>query len=169
MIDADETRTDAPVRVWETFAEDHTALVGTPCITRPMRPMTLHPSVEECALWFFTHAEGDFADEVGEGGPAHLVAVSADGRTQIALVGRIEPSRSAHHVERYWSPMVAAWFPGGRDDPGVLLMRFTPQIGRIWRRSGGAIAAGWEIAKASLTGERPDLGAGEEVVFTPRI
>ena len=169
MSDLDALR-DAPADlVWTTLAAEGMAMIGTPDVAAPLRPMTLHPSPEECAIWFVVHADSDFAVEVGDGGASRLVAMTRDGRIQISLGGRIEPSHSALHLERCWSPLVAAWFDRGRDDPAVLLMRFTPQAGKIWVASGGVLSVGWEVAVASLTGEKPDLGASAEVTFTPPI
>lgn len=155
--------------VWEHLAEERVAMIGTPEAARPLRPMSLNVSPEECAIWIFTRADGEFAREVGDGGRSHLVSMGKDGSTQVSIVGRIEPSHSALHIERYWTPLVAAWFDRGRDDPAVLLMRFTPQTGTVWVSSGGILAAGWEIAKASLIGERPDLGDTADLVFTAVI
>lgn len=152
--------------VWEHLAEERVAMIGTPDASRPLRPMSLNVSPEECAIWFFTRADGAFAREVGDGGRSHLVSMAGDGATQVSVVGHVEPSRSALHIERYWTPLVDAWFEGGRDDPSVLLMRFTPQTGQVWTASGGVLSTGWELAKASLTGERPDLGDRADLVFT---
>lgn len=169
MSDIDEPR-DSPVDlVWKTIAAEGTAMVGTPDAVGPLRPMTMHPSAEECAIWFVVHAASDFATEVGEGGPSRLIVTSRDGRIRISLNGRIEPSRSALHVERCRSPLVGARFDRGRDDPAVLLMRFTPQNGKIRVASGGILTVGRAFAMASLSGERPDLGDSADVVFAPRI
>lgn len=169
MTDIDAWRDAPAAQVWTTIAGEGVAMVGTPAVDRPMRPMTVHACPEECAIWFIVHGASDFAAEVGEGGSSRLVVMTKDGRIQISLLGRIEPSRSALHVDRYWSGLVGAWFERGRDDPAVLLMRFTPQTGKAWVASGGLLAVGWEVAVASLTGERPELGHRFDVVFTPTV
>jgi general stress protein 26 len=169
MSEIDELR-DAPAElVWKTIAAEGVAMIATPDVVAPMRPMSVHAAPEECAVWFITHAGSDFAAEVGEGGPSRLVTMARDGRIQLSLSGRIEPSHSALHIERYWTPLVGAWFERGRDDPAVLAMRFTPQTGKIWVAAGGLLAVGWEWAVASLTGGRPDLGTSAEVVFAATV
>lgn len=159
---------DAVGQIWRLLCEEPVAMVGTPFVTRPMRPMTVHPAPDECALWFFALADGSFAREVGEGGPSHLVAVSRDGRSRAALVGRVEPSDSTSHVDRYWNAAIAARFEAEKGDPAVALLRFTPQIGRLWVAA-APLATGWELAVAPLSGRRPHLEDGVEVVFTPPI
>lgn len=169
MSDIDELRDSPTALIWKTIAAEGVAMVGTPDLTGPMRPMSVHASAEECAIWFIVHADSDLTAEVGEGGPSRLVVMSRDGRIQLSLTGRIEPSHSALHVDRYWSSLVGTWFDRGRDDPAVMLMRFTPQTGKIWVASGGILAVGWEFAAATLTGEKPHLGESADVVFAPKI
>jgi general stress protein 26 len=35
-------------------------------------------------------------------------------------------------VDKLWSPFVAAWFKGGKDDPNLQLLRFEPERAQIW-------------------------------------
>ena len=166
MSTPEELHHDPATQVWRLLEDEATVMIATPDSATPMRPMTVHPDAEERAIWFFTRAGGEFAEAVGEGGTSHIAFMSRDGRTQFSLIGRLEPSRSALHIDRYWNAVVASWFEKGRDDPLVLLMRFTPQHGRLWVANGGVLGIGWELAKASLTGERPHLGESVEIVFS---
>lgn len=168
MSRREEPIEDAVGRIWRVLSEEPVAMVGTPFVTRPMRPMTVHPAPDECALWFFALADGSFVREVGEGGPSHLVAISPDARSRAALVGRVEPSASASHVDRYWNAAIAARLEAEKGDPAVALLRFTPQVGRLWIAA-DPLATGWELAVATLSGRRAHLEDGAEVVFTPPI
>jgi general stress protein 26 len=35
-------------------------------------------------------------------------------------------------IDRYWSKEVAAWYPGGRNDPSLLMLRFELGHAEIW-------------------------------------
>ena len=41
-------------------------------------------------------------------------------------------------VGRFWSEEVARWYPRGRDDPDLALLRFVPSSAQIWLPSDGA-------------------------------
>ena len=62
--------------------------------------------------------------------------------------------------------MVAAWFPHGRDDPGIRLLKFACEDARVWISEQGPIHYAWEIAKAAATGEQPHLGSRTDVNFS---
>jgi general stress protein 26 len=36
-------------------------------------------------------------------------------------------------IDRYWSKEVEAWYPGGRNDPCLLMLRFDLGTAEIWR------------------------------------
>ena len=36
-------------------------------------------------------------------------------------------------IDRYWSKQVEAWYPGGRNDPNLLMLRFDLGSAEIWR------------------------------------
>ncbi len=54
--------------------------------------------------------------------------------------------------------MVAAWFPEGKDDPELTLLRLEPDDAEVWIANKGPIRFAFEIAKANLTDQEPDLG-----------
>jgi general stress protein 26 len=37
--------------------------------------------------------------------------------------GTLVPELSRERLDEEWSPSVEAWFPGGKDDPNLLMMR----------------------------------------------
>ena len=43
----------------------------------------------------------------------------------------VEPGPRASSTS-YWNPVVAAWYPEGKDDPHLTLLRFDADDGRIW-------------------------------------
>ena len=35
-------------------------------------------------------------------------------------------------IDRLWNRFVAAWYPGGKEDPTIVLIRLDPQSAEIW-------------------------------------
>jgi general stress protein 26 len=54
--------------------------------------------------------------------------------------------------------VLAAWFPGGKDDPSLTLLRLDARDAELWISRGGPVRFAWEVAKANLTDSPPDVG-----------
>lgn len=79
-------------------------------------------------LWFFTGRDNRLAI----GGPA-MAQYVAKGHDLFACVsGTLTPDNDPVMIDRLWSRAVEAWFPGGKDDPNLLLMRFALDHAEIW-------------------------------------
>jgi general stress protein 26 len=62
-----------------------------------------------------------------------MIAYSAKGHDLFAtLHGTIRQDNDREMIDRLWSPFVAAWFEGGKEDPKLALLRFEPARGEIW-------------------------------------
>ena len=66
--------------------------------------------------------------------------------------------RDQDRIDKYWGPMVAAWYPEGKDDPRLTLLRFDCRQAQVWLTEAGPIKYAWEVARAHMGGGRPDLG-----------
>jgi general stress protein 26 len=139
---------------WQRLAETEAVMLGVVAPDAPFRPMRPFASQEECAVWFFTRRSSAWAGETGDDGAmAHLILAS-DG-TYLDVVGRLETSQSPTHADRFWSAEIATLFEGGKTDPEILLLRFTPQTGRLWTPADGVASEGREVVIAGYVGELP--------------
>ena len=59
--------------------------------------------------------------------------------------------------------LLAAWYPEGKDDPRLTILRFDADDGRVWVNEGGFFKFAFEIAKANLTKTLPDSGGVADV------
>jgi hypothetical protein len=55
------------------------------------------------------------------------------------------------------------WWPGGPEDPNLLVMKVQPERAEMWDGPASSAAATLEFAKARLTGIKPDLGENRKV------
>jgi general stress protein 26 len=61
-------------------------------------------------------------------------------------------------VEKLWSEAWRVWFPGGKDDPALCLIRVDPIGGEFWDTSGTeGIKYAFRAAKAYVKGETPPV------------
>ncbi|NIY99730.1 pyridoxamine 5'-phosphate oxidase family protein, partial [Salipiger sp. HF18] len=63
-----------------------------------------------------------------------------------------------------WNAFPSPFFPSGLSYNSVQLVKFTPHEAEVWAGDGGASFL-YQIAKANLTGDTPDVGDHGRVVF----
>jgi general stress protein 26 len=72
-------------------------------------------------------------------------------------------------VERLWSDAWRVWFPLGRDDPNLVLLKVTPKTGEYWDNSGlEGLKYVFEGLKAVVQGRRPETDASQHAKVTMR-
>ncbi len=92
-------------------------------------PMTAQLDREaDSAIWFFTSIHNRFA----EMGPA-TAAFSSKGHDLFARFhGNLVREASQERFDKQWSNFVAAWFPGGKEDPDLVMLRMDLGEATIW-------------------------------------
>ncbi|MDB5526838.1 MAG: ral stress protein [Rhizobium sp.] len=163
MSNIERARTDPTAQLWDEIDGVHMVMLGSPDHSKHMQPMAPQSAREEKRIWFYTKVNTDIAKAAQNGGHVHMCLVTDD--YQACLDGDLRTIHSREHIERYWSSMVEAWFPDGKDDPQLTMMCLTPQTAAIWVSTGSKLVFGWEIAKAITTGEEPDVGYATHVSF----
>ena len=163
MQDTLHDKAEAERRLWKEIDDVRFGMLGVPAGGDHFQPMTAFAEPEDNALWFFTNEDNGLIRAVGEGQDAAMFIVQAkDQDYQACIGGRLTEDKDRARIERYWNPMVAAWFPRGKDDPSLTLLRFDLIDAETWASKGGVRFA-WEIAKANLTGDTPDVGRQEHI------
>ncbi|WP_343502553.1 pyridoxamine 5'-phosphate oxidase family protein [Alloyangia pacifica] len=130
---------------------------------RPV-PMAPHADKEENAIWFIT-AKGSAADRAAKSsGEVSFHVADTKAHLYANIYGTAEISNDEEKLDEIWSVVAGAWFEDGRDDEAVQLIKMTPKEGEVWVSNGGASFL-YEIAKAQMTDDTPDVGAHGRVVF----
>lgn len=120
------------------------------------RPMALAEVEPDGNLWFLTDRHSAKIDELER--DSHVV-VTMQSRTQfVSLSGTASPVNDRGRVERLWKLEWQVWFPGGKDDPNLVLLRVDGTTGEYWDNSGtSGIKYLFEAGKALLGGTRPEV------------
>lgn len=122
-------------RFWKALKSDMTVMLGLAAAgDGHAQPMTAQLGEEEGRgpIWFFTSNDVDLVRAMGAGGAAMLHFASKGHDLFASVEGRLVPDDDRATIDRLWSPFVAAWFEGGKDDPKLRLIRFDPDRGQIW-------------------------------------
>jgi len=152
-------------RLWRQIEKDGTGMLGLVGGARQhMQPMTaFHEGDGSRGLWIFTRKDNDLLKQMGAGHDAMFTVMSKDHDLIACIAGRLSEQYDHDKIDKFWNPVVAAWYPEGKDDPELTLLRFEPEDAQIWVSKGGAVRFGWEIAKANITGSTPDIGESRHV------
>ena len=163
MSNIEKAKTDPQAQLWDEIDSVHMVMLGSPDHAQHMQPMAPQSARVEKKIWFYTHVTSDIAKAAANGGLVHMCLVTDD--YQACIDGDLRTTYSREHIERYWSSMIEAWYPGGKDDAELTMLCFTPRTAAIWASTGSKLVFGWEIAKAITTGEQPDVGYSTHITF----
>jgi general stress protein 26 len=125
------------------------------------RPMTTQNSRldEDGTLWLFMSRLCDSAIDL-QTSPQVCMSYADTGKdSYVSVSGNASVSDDSAVREALWTPLAKAWFPGGIDDPDLLLVRLDVQRADYWDVTESKIVQLWRLASAVVSGEPPvDLG-----------
>ena len=161
-------RKDAEDRLFKAIEDTRVGMLGVAGgEPRHMQPMTAYVEREANELWFFTYRDTDLVRDVNASGGhyAMFCVISKDREVYACLGGELEEHFDRERMERYWNPVVAAWYPEGKDDPRLTLLRMRLDDAQMWLSQAGPVRFAFEIAKANMTKDQPDLGGRADIQF----
>jgi general stress protein 26 len=156
------TATDVNKHFHEILEDFDSAMLvtQTPAGQLRARPMALAHIDENNDIWFCSQS---FAGKVDEVQNDSQVCVTLQSATKyLSLSGKAEVRADRAKIEEFWTESWKVWFPGGKDDPSLILIRVAADVGEYWDNSGSkGIGYLIEAGKAYLKGERPDVETPE--------
>jgi general stress protein 26 len=156
---------DLEVRLWKELDKARFGMLGlSGGPARHMQPMTAYCDPDEGVLWFFTKKTSDLAKQTGLDGHSAMFCVMAkDQEFQACVGGDLMADHDRAKIGKYWNAVAAAWFPDGKDDPDLTLLKFTTLDAQVWVSRSGPLSFAWEIAKANATHKEPDVGTAGHI------
>ena len=163
MADSKSTD-DLEPRLWKEIDEARIVMLGlVGGSSHHLQPMAAFGDEAQGAVWFYAKTDSDMAREVGAGHDAIVSLMAKDMEFQASIHGRLTLSHDRERIDRYWSPFVSAWYPDGKDDPALTLLRLDASDARLWTANRGTLAYPYQIAKANLTHTLPKVGRVDDV------
>ncbi|MGB3457449.1 MAG: pyridoxamine 5'-phosphate oxidase family protein [Litorimonas sp.] len=168
MADLTQFETEPRIQMLEELRSARCLMLGSPDADQHMQPMA--PQIDcdtirqarnhgEAVIHFFSSRASDLGRAVMDAPGATVDAAHIDSDYQVSMRGRLFPvEHDGVLIGRFWNPVAASWFPGGQQDPDLLMLRFDLSEAAIWASTGNPLTFLYETAKANLTGSRPDLG-----------
>ncbi len=129
------------------------------------RPMVAAQSEFDGTLWFFTRASSHKVDEVQH--DQHVGVTYADPSKQdyVSLSGKARLVRDKSAIEAHWGESMRTWFPKGKDDPDIALLKVDITMAEYWDAPNSKMVHAYGYVKAVVTGTPPNPGDNEKVSF----
>ena len=118
------------------------------------RPMSVAEINEAGELYFATAAGSAKVSEIKK--DAEVTLIFQGRLTFVSLSGTAEVVKDQALIDKLWSEAWRVWFPKGKTDPTLRLLKVVPEEAEYWDSSGlEGISYAFEAAKAYIKGERP--------------
>lgn len=115
------------------------------------RPMAVQEVEFDGDLWFFTKAGGRKAEQIGRE-PRVNVSLSSSS-SWISVGGEAEIVRDVAKAKELWNAGIEAWFPGGPEDPDIVLVKVHADGAEYWDTPGAAVVSVLSFIKTKITGK----------------
>ncbi|MFI0395426.1 pyridoxamine 5'-phosphate oxidase family protein [Paracoccus jiaweipingae] len=146
--------TDAKTDFWNRLSKTRTGMLA---VGDRLVPMSPNADAETGTIWFITAKQTDMAQSAA-GNPQTRFTICDDGNGLYAdITGTLSLSENREKLDEIWNMVADSWFEEGKQDPDLQLLAFRPQEAEIWLGS-GALNFMFQIAKAQITGDQPDMG-----------
>ncbi len=127
-------------KFWSAVKSDRTVMLRLSKAGDMPRPMTAQVDDDTPgALWFFADRTDDLASAAGSGTGAELTFAQKGHDLFATVEGKLSLSDDKAMIDRLWSPFVEAWFPGGKTDPKLALLRMDTGAATIWLAETGLL------------------------------
>lgn len=114
---------------WKAFADSPFIMMRLEGSNEHAEPMTAQLDRDaHHAIWFFLKRDNRIA-----AGGAAMGQVQTKGHDVFACIsGTLVEETDTTIREKQWDNHVEAWFPNGKTDPSVLMLRFDIQDSEVW-------------------------------------
>ncbi len=127
------------------------------------RPMDTQEIDESGAMWFLTGKDSHKDEEIKKDNRVNVSYASNSESTYVSISGSGAISNDRDKIAELWSPEHKAWFPEGKDDPNIRILKVNIEQAEYWDSSSNTLVQAVGFVKALVTGEQADGGENEKI------
>lgn len=120
------------------------------------RPMATAGIDDDGTLWFFSRDHSPKNEQLGAEAIMQLTYSVKSRSEYLVLDGRGSVLRDQAKIDELWSAFDKTWFPEGKTDPAITLIRFVPEIGHYWDTKHSKMVQLLGMAAGAVTGKPAD-------------
>ena len=122
-------------KFWKALRSDMSVMLGLAGVdeghTRPMTAQ-LDGDEDRGPIYFFGSKETELVSELKTDGRAIATFASKGNDVFATIHGTLSIDNDRAVIDRLWNSFVAAWYPGGKDDPNLTLLRLDADRAQVW-------------------------------------
>ena len=128
------------------------------------RPMSVNGDIDpDGDLWFFTSASSHKVAEISKLPKVNVSFADPDNQHYVSISGKAQLVRDRNKIEELWKPEFKMWFPEGKDDPQVALLRVNLEKAEYWDSPSSTIGYVLNFVSSLVTGKEADHGENRRI------
>lgn len=129
------------------------------------RPMAVQEMDDDGVIWFFTKKSSPKLDQIEHHGQRVCLSfANVSDSSYVSVTGHAEELYNRAKIEELWSPAAKPWFPDGKDDPELTILKVTTDMAEYWDSTSSRMVRFFEMARAIVTGTTYKEGENEKVM-----
>ena len=117
------------------------------------RPMaTIKPDADG-SLLFLTDKNSAKVYEVKKDSQVNLSYANPSDNVYVSVSGTASAYRDEAKIAELWSEDMRAWFPEGKEDPNIMILKVEIEKGEYWDSPSGMLSRAYAYLRAVTTGE----------------
>ena len=130
------------------------------------RPMSSNGDIDHKGdIWFFTNASSHKVSEIEKLSKVNVSFADPDKQHYISISGNAQLVRDQHKIEELWRPEFKMWFPEGKDDPDIALLRVSLEKAEYWDSPSSTVGFMLSFVSSLVTGKEADHGENKKLEF----
>ena len=127
------------------------------------RPMGTQQAEFDGDLWFLTRVDTAKVDEIQRERRVNVSYAKPDKNRYVSVSGTAVLVNDKARIDEFWNPIYKAFFPEGKDDPRLRLLKVRVEKAEYWTTD-NLIAPVIGFARA-LAGQESDIGENEKLTL----
>ena len=128
------------------------------------RPMSSNGDIDaDGDIWFFTNASSHKVSEIAKLPKVNVSFADPDNQRYVSVSGTAQLVRDRAKIDELWRPEFKIWFPEGKDDPEIALLRISLEKAEYWDSPSSTIGYALSFVSSLVTGKEPDMGENRKV------
>lgn len=104
-------------------------------------------------LWFATGAGSDKVAEIAANPQVNVAYANPTKNTYVSMSGTASVVHDRARIDALWSPAMQLYFPDGKDDPDLRLIRVQAESAEYWDGPGSVIGKMAYLVGVAVTGD----------------
>lgn len=124
-------------------------------VSRPLQTLKLSAEGE---ILFFTAAKSHKVEELTDDHSVNLAYADKGENRYVSIRGRARMDRDSDIINELWSPAQKIFFPDGKDDPNLMVLRVRVRDASYWEGASNMLERAFDFARAMIDDSPADLG-----------